>query len=97
MQPKPTALDHCAVEACEVSGFALEYHHVAPTCEEMVKKALDLVSRDELETLFGYDKFAEGKHCVADFILDDHAVLECLRELHKDNEWLWLCSFHHRG
>ena len=95
--PLPDNDARCAETGCTYAGFDLEYHHLSPTFDEMVNKAMEMVTPEEIDTRFGYDKFAEGKCSEADFIPDDHPAVLMLREMHQDNEWVWLCPFHHRG
>jgi len=94
--PSPGLFDRCAEPGCSASGFDLEYHHISPPFNEMVQEALRLISAEERENRFGYDKFAEGTCSLADFIPDDHPAVLLLAQLHRGNSWVWLCPKHHK-
>jgi hypothetical protein len=93
--PTPRLQDRCAHPGCWEHGFRLRYHHISPTFEEMVTECIGLTTEEERTTLFGYDKFAPGIYCMADCIPNDHPAIVRLHDLHKDNEWMWLCDAHH--
>ena len=94
--PTPGWGDRCAFSGCTAKGYALRYHHVKPTFEEIVTECIGLMTEEERSTLFGYNKFAPGVYCVADCIPDDHPAILRLHELHEGNTWDWLCEQHHR-
>ena len=90
--PPPDA--RCSYPGCS-ANYHLHYHHVAPTFEQILEECLPLVSTEEMESLFGYSKFAPGVFDVSDCIPNDHPAVLRLIELHKTNEWAWLCEYHH--
>lgn len=95
--PKPTALDKCAVPGCGARGFDLEYHHLSPTFAEIANDCLELVSDQEIDSLFGYSKFGQDGSSLAECIPRNHAATTLLFDKHQNNQWCWLCKFHHRG
>ena len=95
MQPRPTLSDKCAYPGCRANGYALHYHHLAPTFAEMVDECMALISNKEQSTLFGYSKFAPGILEVSDCIPDNHPAIARLKKLHESNSWIWLCHQHH--
>ena len=86
-------------DACVVCGVrtGLEYDHVDPTFDEITVECLALMTADEKDTLFGYDKFQPETISVADFIPDTHPAVLHLLACHRSNVWQWLCRDHHRA
>lgn len=93
--PVPSQSDRCAIPGCFVTGFGLRYHHIRPSFAEIVDECLELMTEEEISTMFGYSKFLPGINCVADCIPDDHPAVIHLYEAHDGNEWAWLCDRHH--
>lgn len=97
MLPHPSQTDRCDVLGCSKAGSDLEYHHVSPTFDEMAEIAIQHCTDEEVQCRFGYSKFKRGTFTVADFIPNDHRAIRLLMEMHEQNEWQWLCKFHHRN
>ncbi len=93
--PVPTPKDRCATPGCSVTGFGLRYHHVEPSFAQIAEECLEMMTEEEIRTLFGYGKFLPGIYCVADCIPDDHPAVVHLFQAHEHNEWIWLCDRHH--
>lgn len=90
LRPAPTWDDSCA-RCGRVDQ--LQYDHIVPSFNEIADACLKVVTQEERDTLFGYDKFEAGTMSLADFILRDAArpVLLLLQESHRNNVWQWLC------
>ena len=94
--PSPTDQDQCSVAGCSERGYALEYHHIRPTFDEISNRCVDLCTPEDIETSFGYRKFQRpGVTSIADVIPLDHPVAVYLKNVHRDNQWSWLCKSHH--
>ncbi len=95
--PTPRLFDRCGRVGCEAKGLELEYNHVDPTFDDIAEGCMATISAQELQSRFGYNKFAPGAASMADFIPRDHPAVKHLIKLHRDNTWEWLCKWHHRG
>ena len=95
--PKPQQWSQCAVIGCKARGRGLEYQHVSPTFDDIANDCLALMSKEEISAQFGYNKFVPGRDHLVYCIPDDHPATHRLFDLHADNQWEWLCAFHHRN
>ena len=94
--PVPTNNDKCAINGCQVRGYGLNYHHIDPVFADMASECMTLFTRDEINTSFGYRKFAVPFREVWELIPDTHPAIIKLKEFHQNNKWSWLCQAHHR-
>lgn len=95
--PHPKPSERCAGLGCLRRGGDLEYNHINPTFKDIAAECLDLMTDEEITSLFGYNKFTPGKDHLVNCIPDTHPAIVRLHELHVGNEWEWVCAFHHRG
>jgi hypothetical protein len=95
--PRPTLRDHCDIPTCPVTGYGLEYEHANPTFKQIVDACLALMTEEERATRFGYNKFDPARRTIEDCIPDTHPAVRLLFEGHTNNQWMWLCKFHHRN
>ena len=63
----------------------------------MFEQAWALVTAEERETRFHYNKFQIGTTSLEDFIPDEYPAVLRLVALHEANVWQWLCRQHHRA
>lgn len=94
--PNPKPIDICANPGCMAGGYELEYEHLDPTFDEIAGQCLALFTPDELASRFGHNKWIPGREHLSHCIPDDHPGVQLLYKLHENNEWIWLCAFHHR-
>lgn len=95
--PRPNGTDSCARGYLGPCEGVLEYEHRSPTFDQIAQQCIALIAPAELQSLFGYNKFVPGREDLVHCIPDDHPAIRLLRQLHTGNDWVYLCSYHHRG
>lgn len=94
--PEPWDRERCAVPNCPVRGGVV-FTHTAPTWKEIADGCLSLVTPDELESRFGYNRYDPERCELYRLIPAAHPAIRHLIVSHSAAKWKWLCAEHHRA